>query len=73
MGVVSFAQIRTWVLEKLVGFFEDLLRIPSSIPFRVHGLISEAKENGRCTLRLFFSCKLPVCVVACLKLYEWVK
>ena len=32
-GVASFTQIRTCVLEKLVGFFKDFLRTPSSIPF----------------------------------------
>ena len=31
--VVSFTQIRTCVLEKLVGFFKDFMCTPSSIPF----------------------------------------
>ena len=52
---VLCANTHVAILEKLVGFFEDLLRIPSSIPFRVHGLISEEKENERATLRLVFS------------------
>ena len=59
--------VRTWE----IGFFKDFPLTPLSILFWVHGLISAAKVNERTTLRLSFSC--PVCVVACLKLYRWVK
>ena len=72
-GVASFTQIRTYVLEKLEGFFQGFLRTPLSIPFWVHGLISAAKVKERTTPRLSFSCKLPVGVAAYMKLYRWVK
>ena len=52
---VLCANTHVAIPEKLVRFFEDLLRVPSRIPFRVHGLISEEKENEGATLHLIFS------------------
>ena len=70
-GGASFTH--TYVRTCWWDFLKDFLSTPSRIPFWVHGLISETKVNERTTLSLSFSCRLPVYVVAWLKLYRWVK